>query len=217
MPLLRHFCLLVALTTTTLLAGCGIQPPPDPDAALPDRLPIVVPFDFSKPGNTIVVDFRVVDSPAFERWDSISIGYFLAVPQGKPGMRTRLPDIPSGNLEPTIAIRVRVERTDTPQPRRVPLQTLRFDRQMGTDLDPLKNDVSRHFSAADISWVSEQQGRLGEQFSRDQYLTYFRSIATNAEPLAPGRYRLTLEVLNGHNPFAGLEPKLYIAHQFSYN
>ena len=65
MPLLRRFSALVALITTVLLAACGIQPPPDPDAASPDRLPIVVPFDFSKAGNSVEVDFRVVCSKGF--------------------------------------------------------------------------------------------------------------------------------------------------------
>ncbi len=67
MPLLGRFSSLVALITTVLLAACGIQPPPDPDAASPDRLPIVVPFDFSKAGNSVEVDFRVVAA-----WDERS-------------------------------------------------------------------------------------------------------------------------------------------------
>lgn len=87
MPLLRRFSSLVALITTALLAGCGIQPPPDPDATSPDRLPIVVPFDFSKAGNSVEVDFRVIDMQRFRMSNTVYFGYLFIVPDTPDGSR----------------------------------------------------------------------------------------------------------------------------------
>lgn len=81
MPLLRRFSSLVALITTALLAGCGIKPPPDPDATPPDRLPIVVPFDFSKAGNSVEVDFRVIDMQRFRMSNTVYFWISLHSPR----------------------------------------------------------------------------------------------------------------------------------------
>ena len=189
MPRLRRFSSLVALIATALLAGCGIKPPPDPDATSPDRLPIVVPFDFSKAGNSVEVDFRVV-APRVERSSTrVDFGYFIRAPKSSDRDAFDAIDAYVHNLKHPMRIELWKQTKGILTP--VPLFTSRYVPKHVQFVEaalPANNPVSWKANA----YTPEQNGMRVKEYYSDGWYGAGYSIAHTHE-LAPGHYKVRIE------------------------
>lgn len=186
-----------ALLLVMAVSGCGIKPPPDPDAASPDRLTMVLPFDFSKAGNTAEVDFRVIDMSRYRMSNTVYFGYLFVLPDTLDGLST-LSALSDASRSTEHPLRVELKRIDaadkpaiqlyisappsTPDEHNGPMIPL-------PNAQPHTRGTGR--SSADY-YAAQTPGRL---------VWETRHFALAPE-LAPGRYRLRIETLTANSALA---------------
>lgn len=209
MSTFRHSISSVSLIAAILQAGCGVQPPPDPDATSPDRLPIVVPFDFSRAGNSVEVDFRVVAPRAERSSTAVDFGYFIQAPKpsGYDGFDALTTHVSSFSHPMRIELWEKSHGALAP----VALFTSRYSPESKQFLEkPLlaSNPVSTDSNPYD----PEQGGLRVKRYHSDELYSASYSFAHTHE-LRPGHYTVRIQSLDSSDALQG-GAKLIISHPF---